>query len=219
MTETNPEYVYESMNDAEPTAPEQPMPLYTEAPAVIFTQLYAPKGGQVVQFNLTCRGNSVREAIDALVDGINYAKTKGFSVIRPMGETPAVQPATTHVNAPQTPVTAPVPVNVPASPATPALSTNNSVKTIHAVRMDVQPKPDGKVTLEWYADGHKFADIYTTRTVENAVNLLSATGAWTPEHLGKAQSFTVTHIITWKDSEKLNSKGNPYKDLINIANG
>lgn len=225
MTETTPDYVYESMNDADALPGVTPsisaVPTHTEAPAVIFTQLYAPKGGQIVQFNLTCRANSAREAIDQLVDGINYAKTKGFSVIRPMGDTPPAMAAPqTHVERPASPVTAPA-SNSQAAPAIAQNGANNTVsgqlKTIRAVRMDVMPKPDGKVTLEWYMDGHKFADIYTTRTLDNAVNLLLPTGAWTADHLKEAQTYSVRHVITWRDSEKLNSKGNPYKDLVSIT--
>lgn len=217
MTEPNPDYRYEAMADGElPSSQANAAPLFDEAPSVIFTQLYAPKGGQVVQFNLTCRANTAREAIDQIIDGINYAKSKGFSVIRPMGETPTM--AATPAPDAHAATTTPAPVSAPAaarSSAAPAA--NGSAKTIHAVFMGVQPKPDGKVTIEWFCDGHKYADIYTTRSIESAVNLLATTGSWTADHLKEAVRYKVNHLITWKDSEKLNSKGNPYKDLLSIT--
>jgi len=31
-----------------------------------------------------------------------------------------------------------------------------------------------------------------------------------------ARDHKVDHVITWKPSEKLNSKGNPYKNIVRI---
>lgn len=223
MTEQTPEYVYEDMSDAadEAAAPAHAVTSnHHEAPAVIFTQLYTPKGGQVVQFNLTIRADSGPQAIDGMIEAINYAKKRGLSVIRPTGvmapESPAAAPT------PQNNVNAhPAAQNAPAAPvAAPAgnAAVIPGAKTVIATKMTVMPKPDGKVTLEWFADGHKYADIYTTRAVDSALTLLASTGAWTKEHLTAAQTFQVHHLITWRDSDKLNSKGNPYKDLVSIAN-
>jgi hypothetical protein len=106
---------------------------------------------------------------------------------------------------------APPPVPAPGAPA--------PVKgeTFQAVKMEVTPKPDGKAELKFYAAGHRYPDLTSTQTVERLLQYLAATGdAWTAEHLATAQTFDVSYAVAWEPSEKLNSAGKPYKNLVAV---
>ena len=46
--------------------------------------------------------------------------------------------------------------------------------------------------------------------------LLAGTGAWVPEHFAAVGSFSLPVTIEYRLSDKLNSKGNPYKDILAI---
>lgn len=179
----------------------------SEAPAVVFTQLYAAKDGQVIQFNLTVRDVKPEAAIDRIMAGIAYAKEHyGLSLLRPDASIPgpAKQDAATASSAPA----APAPSN--------GQDYSSKQSTIHAVKMEVTPSADGKVTMKWFTAGHQYPDITTTRTEERAIELLCTTGKWEASHLQRAQTFQVKHKIIWRESEKKNSSGKPYKDIISL---
>jgi len=235
MSNIEPRYITDTETIPEPEGEiygafvRQPEPVFTEAPAVVFTQLYGKKGGQVIQFNLTCRGNTGTEAIDQIMAAIRYAGERyKLSVDRPDVSVAAPErlpehPATLAAQQAQpAPVAQPAPAPASAAPASPANVTTYTApgagNTIHAVRLEVVPNASGKVTLRWYEAGHNYPDITTTRTVEKAAELLASTGEdWKPEHMRMVQQFTVRHVIRWRASEKMNTQGKPYKDIVSIV--
>lgn len=92
------------------------------------------------------------------------------------------------------------------------------VLTLVAASMEVTPKPDGKVELKFFEAGHKYPDIYANGTVENMLKLLAPTGDWTADLLSTATSYDgLAYTVRYTLSKKLNSKGNPYKDIVNIT--
>src|SRR3990167_6871415 len=86
-----------------------------------------------------------------------------------------------------------------------------------ATKLEVTPKPEGRVELKFYSTGHKFPDLYANGSAENMAKMLASTGGWTvDEHLRKAASFDVNMRVKYTLSKKLNSKGNPFKDIVAV---
>jgi len=99
-----------------------------------------------------------------------------------------------------------------------ATAGQKSVLEIHAVHMTVEPKPGGKVNVNFFGNDRKqphnqFADIYVTRT---AVQLSSDMPFLDPEIFESAEEYAVDLTIGYTLSDKLNSKSNPYKDVLFI---
>jgi len=82
-------------------------------------------------------------------------------------------------------------------------------------KIAVTPKPDGKATVEFFATGRKFADIYATQKIESLVELFG--GGWRAEHFASAVTYDVGLAVAYTLSDKLNSKNNPYKDIVGIT--
>mgnify|MGYP001568524048 CR=1 FL=1 len=114
-------------------------------------------------------------------------------------DTPAQLPAVQGLPRPQP---APAPVN------------GGTVQILQAVKLEVAPKADGKAELKFYAQGHQYPDITSTRSVDKLLELLAPTGGWTGDHLAKAGTYNVQIAVDWKASDKLNSKGKPYRDIV-----
>jgi hypothetical protein len=87
-----------------------------------------------------------------------------------------------------------------------------------AVKMDVTPRADGKLNVNFYAAGHQYPDMYVTKTPAEMVAALAKCGAWTlAEHFSGPGSYDLPgYVIEYTLSDKKNSKGNPYKDLADI---
>lgn len=160
----------------------------------------------VMEISLTGRGLTAVEALMNLLDGLRYAKSKGFKTHRAVYQPPA-QSQTLTVSVP--PVVAP-PASVPAVPAVPAQG------ILRAVKMDIAPRADGKVDIKFFGEGHKYADLMRVATVEQAIQFLSPVGAYTAQHLSVTASYQVNLDVRWAESDRRNSKGNPYKDILDI---
>jgi hypothetical protein len=92
---------------------------------------------------------------------------------------------------------------------------DTSTNTLEVVKVEVTPKPDGKAELKLYAAGHKYPDLYHNGKTQQLVAALSTSGyEWTEEQFRTAGSFDVTFYADWRNSERMNNKGNPYKDVI-----
>lgn len=209
---------YESDPDVTQAGVHATQPIFNEAPAVVFTQLYGAKGGQVVQFNLTIRANTGAEAINGLLDAIKYAENLKLSTVRPDMSIPAP----TNKCADNTPAPAagpaPVALSTPAlvAPASISPPPGGAGNIIHAVKMKVTPVEDDKVRLEWFAPGHNYADISKVCFEDKALDLLAKTGPWDYSHLAKVNTYQVAHTIAWVQG-KPNSKGGYYKDIVSVS--
>lgn len=200
---------------AEPTK-QVTAPAFSEAPSVVFTQLYGLKSGQIVQFNLTVRAMTPEEAIDGILRGIKHAEEKyKLNTVRPEtgipGPSAPADPNSRFSNAA-------IP-GAPAAPAAPAAPSNGNGQNgyIHAIKLEIVPSADGKVALKWYAQGHQYPDITSVRQADKALEMLRSTGDWTENHVKAVGTYQVRHKIAWRESEKTNSKGNHYKDITSLA--
>ena len=164
----------------------------------------------IMEISLTGRGLTAVEALMNLLDGLRYAKSKGFKTHRTVYQPPAQ--TTMSVSVPPAAVVAP-PASVPAVPAVPAAPTQGILR---AVKMDIAPRADGKVDIKFFGEGHKYADLMRVATVEQAIQFLSPVGAYTAQHLSVTASYQVNLDVRWAESDRRNSKGNPYKDILDI---
>lgn len=142
-------------------------------------------------------------------DFMENATKNGWGIPgKPTAQAPAA--AVAQASTPATPAAK------PAEAAPVARANGKEIVTLMAARMEVEPKPEGKVQLRFYEAGHKFPDLYANGTVENMLKLLAPTGQWTEEHLATAASYDFVHPVRYTLG-KPNSKGNPYKDIVNLG--
>src|SRR3990167_8838033 len=86
----------------------------------------------------------------------------------------------------------------PPPPPTGATQAASGLLELMATKMEVTPKPEGRVELKFYSAAHKFPDLYANGSTENMAKLLAPTGAWTvDEHLSKAASFDVNMRVKY----------------------
>jgi hypothetical protein len=110
-----------------------------------------------------------------------------------------------------------LPPNVPApvvsAPAQQAQTANGG--TFHVVKMQIEPRADGKVNIKFFEAGHQYPDITAVKTPAEGALLLQPLGGYTPAHM-VAGEYQIGAAIEWVTSDKMNSKGNPYKNIKSI---
>ena len=94
--------------------------------------------------------------------------------------------------------------------------TTKPLQSFHCKLIEVTPKPDGKAEIKFYADGHKYPDIYATRTIEQWIDMLIEVGEWQVGDFQVAAQYDCDYKVNWNESEKLNKNGKPYHDLHSI---
>ena len=110
----------------------------------------------------------------------------------------------------------PAPTGAPPPPPQPGAAPAAKGSVIQAVKMEVVPAADGKAELKFYATGHRYPDLTSKQSIDRLLQLLAPTGAWTAEHLSMAQTFDVSFAVAWEPSEKLNTRGEPYKNIVGV---
>lgn len=190
-------------------------PLFVSTEAAS-TNFYWTLGKHEV-FNLqtTFRGNpqaveieahlaAVKIALAQVVEIGGHAKPVGQQAAQPAPVKPAPAPAA-KPGAPAPP-TGTTPVKPSAAPV--AQAGPKEILKLEFVKISVIPKTDGKCELQFFGAGHKFPDIYATRAVAK----------WA-EELGWPDTAFVTTVyeqagkVGYVLSDKVNSKGNRYKDI------
>src|SRR3990167_3158712 len=197
-------------------------------PEELSTNFYWTFGREEV-FNVqtTVRGNPTPYEILAHLDAVQIAQThvvhRGGHA-KPVGAqavhsavTPTAIPTTAPVQAAvETGKAVPAPAPAPAQAAQP--TNGKQMMEVNAVRVECLPKPDVKAELKFFdADpSHKYAVIYGTKTA----TAWAALFGWAEINFKAAATFQAypdgrpLHIIIgYTLSEKLNTKGNPYKDI------
>ena len=165
--------------------------------AWVITDVFSKNG---IRITVKASGDNVAAAVDDLYAGISHGMEK-------FGWT------TEQAGAPKAQASQPAqPTSAPSAPA----NVDTSINTLEVVKVVVTPKPDDKVELQLFGSGHKYADLYHNGTVKQVLAVLGTTGlTWTEEHLRTAQEFNVTFYADWRNSEKLNKNGKPYKNIVN----
>ena len=165
---------------------------------------FADSNGDVhpVKINLTSRADDPMLALANLMATIEFAGKEYGLYPWQASSKPAVVEALPKVeeHKPVAPV-APKPVTVG--------------ETFHAVKVAVTPQDNGRVKLDFYTDivgKAKFPYLTAYPLGDEAVTWLG----WDYSNFEKPGEFTMNHNITWVPSQKLNSKGNPYKNVTKI---
>lgn len=187
-----------------------------------------------IEINLTGRGATAAEALENLFNGLALALEHGYSAWKAEEPTRALPKAT---GSPQTGNSTPKDTKSPSEPETglkslpgakksaPAATPPSAAPTspseeaggvIHASKMSVGPRQDGKVDIKFFAASHKWADIVVVRDAEEAIAVLSVIAPFSAADLQVAAEYPVDVFVRFVYSEKKNSKGNPYKDLVDI---
>lgn len=182
-----------------------------EAGGVAWTELYGQKTDEEgvvhdVKINLTARAETATEALKALLEALKVAseeyKLRPYQVLKKAPEAP---PAPAPLDAPAAPVGKPEPTYEDVEQAT---------GVFNVVKMGVTPRADGKTKLDFYEFGHKYPDISAVMSPDQLSQMLAAVGAWTPEHFKAVASYEVNYKISWRNSERLNQNGKPYKNIV-----
>jgi hypothetical protein len=196
-----------------------------------------PKSGEYkqVRINLTSRSYvGPRQALDQLMDALAHArelKMHPYLPIFPTSPAPTKEPSPETVaryeaerkakegaELSQTQSSKVVPPPVHTAQVTDEAQPKPE-QFMRIGRMEVIPKPDGRVDLKFYDPnpGMKYAVLSVNNwTVESALKLLEPTGAWEADHLAKANQFTVNYKAFYVLSEKTNTKGLPYKNVVRL---
>lgn len=192
----------------QPQHTEQPQPTakshtFTEAPAS-WNIRYRVNG---FDEQITLRGDTYAEIKPSIDKAREYVR--GIVKADPLPKAAADAINTDREQA------APVATTAPQAPAAP--QNGNGVMSLRIVKMQVENRADGKVNLKFFEADHKYPDLTAVKTAAEAVNMLKATGKWELFHFSQSAEFNVNFVIDYKNSTKLNSKGNPYKDIVSVS--
>lgn len=151
-----------------------------------------------VKINVTARDLNSASALRQLMTTIKIAKEEYH--LKPYLSTSGSvsKPATAAVN---------------ASTGRPEKSTEGA--QVFNCNKLVVSQYNGKAKLDFYATGRRYAELTSYVTPEQA-------GAWfqpfglTSQNFTGSGEFAVNVNVTWVNSDKLNSKGNPYKNVLKI---
>ena len=169
--------------------------------AWVITRVYSKHG---IPIDVKSSGNTTAAAIDDLYSGIAHGIEK-YGWMLEQANAPKPQPKEQSA----------APSNSPVTAKAGESSVDTSVNTLEVVKVRVTPKPDDKVELQLFGEGHQYADLYHNGTVKQVLAALTATGlVWDESHLKVASEFTVKFYADWRNSEKMNGKGKPYKNII-----
>jgi hypothetical protein len=179
----------------------------TEAPCS--ANVRARIGGY--DWQITCRSHVDKD------DLLNMAKAiKWWNEWLDKTGAPSSQAAADAINIEHPAVTAQTVTPAPAVPGATNPATQSAVQTIRAVKLQIEPRPDGKVNLNFFEAGHQYADIRATKTPAEAVALLRPIGAFELSHM-VASEYAINAVIDWSPSTNKNKNGKPYKNIVTIA--
>jgi hypothetical protein len=181
-----------------------------EAGGIVFGKLYGKttdKEGnkRVVEYNITSRAETPLQALE------NLLKTQSYSEkvyhLTPYDPGTKQAPSNTSKPTDEKPVS-----HNPEKP--------KGGGTYHIVKIKVEPQEDGKSKVSMFTDMEgmtKYPVLYAVKTPEQLVETFAASGDdWNPEHFESAVSFEVNWDVVWLESDKLNSKGFPYKNITSV---
>lgn len=109
----------------------------------------------------------------------------------------------------------PIPTGAPPLPTQPTDQSKPTSGTMRLNRMVVKPMPNGRATVEFWGTGRRYVDLVINNwTTENIAKIFPAD--WTPQHFASPQDVMIELDVSWRDSTHTNSKGNPYKDVVQV---
>ncbi len=213
-----------------------------DAGGVAFMTLHGEKTDpdgkkHAVEVNLTSRAKTPVDALVNLIDAVSFAEETyklysypqvKFSNGNPTKDPPPPfepkygTPPQQNANQPPPPqgaTQASPPQGASNEPYYADVDDGKAIDGIFTIdRLSVEPRPDGKSKLSFFAPGHKWPDIYAIMTPPQLAALMAEVGQWMDTHFTSAVNYDLQQVIKveWKNSRNVNSKGNPYKDVVRI---
>lgn len=177
-----------------------------EGGGVVFTKLYGKHDGKVIEYNITSRAETPLDALENLLKTQSYAEKVYHLTLYDPGVKQAPKSET------------------PPKQDKPAPASHNAEKpkgggTFHIVKIKVEPQEDGKSKVSMFTDMEgmtKYPVLYVTKTPEQLAETFAAAGDWSPWHFESLVSYEVDWEAIWLESDKKNSRGNPYKDITSV---
>jgi hypothetical protein len=174
------------------------------------------------KIGLSVRDADPVKAFSKLVEAVAELekKYKGFTPYNPDEFRVVVNKTDPQPQAPAT--QAPAPAGAKAAPApvpaqTPAPTPATGGGAVEVNRVTVTPNAEGKTKIEFWKTGRKYPELQAAWTPERAAELFARLDAsWTAAHFQAATAYDVTFTVVWENSQNLNSKGNPYKDIVDL---
>lgn len=84
-----------------------------------------------------------------------------------------------------------------------------AIQVFKADKVVIEPKPDGKVRVNFWQTGRKYADLYGTKSADKWADLFG----WDESAFSEPETYGVSVEVGYTLSDKTNDKGNPYKDI------
>lgn len=177
-----------------------------EAGGIAFCKLYGVSTDEdgmkhTVEINITARDLNSASALRQLMETIRVARDE--YKLKPY------QPSFGSVSAPKAKAAAPAEVNA---------STNRPVKTadnmFHCNKLVVS-QYNGKAKLDFFATGRKYAELTSYQAPEQAGAMFQPFGLTADDFTGTGE-LVVNINVYWTPSDKLNYKGNPYKNIVKL---
>lgn len=173
--------------------PQDPREYWHDFPEAPFSDTFKWTDGNGFEHMTTIRGWSFQTMYTTI------AKAEAF--ILESGAKPIGKPAA-----------APAAAQQPAASQANATGTTLAIKKMAVVQEVKDGKPRVKVSL--FCDGHQYADLvkYCNDAKEAAAYFAMVTGA----DFAQAGEYSVDFLADYRLSDKTNSKGNPYKNLVAV---
>lgn len=200
---------------------------------IAWTDLWGQKtdeNGDVkaVKINITQRSDvDSEDALRQLISTISgYAKEIKMTPYVQSAKIPTRNGAKASAPPQQPTTTAPAssppgssPIGNPPPEHHPPASGNGNGEMLHlnVIKIVVEPKSDGKATIQFFAKDRKYADLYiSNRPIEKIMEVFPST--WIGGYFDKPGNYPVEMVADYKISKRLNDRGNLYKDVYAVRN-
>lgn len=179
---------------------------------------------ETFRIQTTIRGVLTPEQTEAHIQSVIAAmgivlNRGGHSEFTQVPQQPSAVPATPAAPTPPSPPAPPAgPTTSPNGGTPPAAASTETEGVFVAVKMTTAPRADGKAEIAFFAQGDKFARIKMIGDPERCAQDLSKTAAWTPQHLLTPATYAnIKYKISWRNSEKVNNQGKPYRNVVDVS--
>lgn len=169
--------------------------------AWVITDVFSKHG---IRITVKSSGENTASAIDDLYQGISHGiDTYGWA-LEQQGAPKPTQPATQNV------------ILTPAPSIVGKLhDTDPQISTLEVVKVNITPSADGKIKVGFFSPGHQWADLTTNMGLDATLKMLATTGYdWSADQLKAVADFPINCYADWRNSDKMNKNGVPYKNLI-----
>ena len=183
----------------------------------------------LVKISLTNRDTNAEDALRGLLHALTVAKNE-FR-LTPYQPTAPLVPAVPNslkapapIQAPAAPAVPPSPTYAPVVPPPPAMAAPAPLPsqppagggTYDINKITVISRDDGKMQADLFSQNLKYKVLSVIGNAEKLAEVFGVKG-FTAAHFAGPATYPVQMKVTWKASDKLNSVGQPYKNVVSVA--